>query len=114
MYFPAFGVRAIPSARDSRVLLRVLVVLDKQIPLNWFHWIVSDLQPLSPNNLEILAGSQLLVTPPLVAAGSLGSAPAGSFHSLCRLVRTGLWHPSSADGLCRQGCRAGRRIPLHR
>lgn len=36
MYFAAFGVRAIPSARDILVLLRVLVVLDKKVPLKFF------------------------------------------------------------------------------
>ena len=96
MYFPAFGVRAIPSARERRVLLRVLVVLDKQIPLNSFHWIVKGLQQLSQNNLEILAGEKLLVTPPSAAYEWLNNAREGSFHSLGRLDQIGPWLANSA------------------
>lgn len=32
MYFAALGVSAIPRERDSLVLLRDLVVLDKKVP----------------------------------------------------------------------------------
>jgi hypothetical protein len=32
MYFAAFGVSAMPRARDRRVLLRDLVAFDKKVP----------------------------------------------------------------------------------
>ena len=58
MYFAAFGVRAIPSARDILVLLRVLVVLDKKVPLKFFIWIGStpaakSEQPKNPSKTRI-------------------------------------------------------------
>lgn len=63
MYFAALGVSAMPSARESLVLLRVLVVFDKKVPFRFFVGLrLPSSQPLDQGNFRILAVKPFGVT----------------------------------------------------
>ena len=80
-----------PNARESLVLLRVLVVFDKKVPFNSLFGLCPSSQPLDQDNFEILAVSRQAVTTYRGFRQSPLAARSGSFQSLESWVR------SSAD-----------------
>jgi hypothetical protein len=69
-----------PRARESLVLLRVLVVFDKKLPFNSFLGLCPSSQPLDQDNFEILAVGPCAVTTCQGFRQSLLVAPRGFFR----------------------------------